>query len=51
MMDTLQALMAHKHWPYIWPCYALALAAFGALAFRAAHNLRKWRAASEKAQS
>ena len=42
MMDALSHLMADRHWPYIWPCYALAVLVFGGLAARAVLRLRHW---------
>lgn len=41
-MSELAALMADRHWPYIWPCYALAIVTFIVLAARAALVLRHW---------
>lgn len=43
MIDALTTLMADRHWPYIWPCYALAVATFAGLAARAALQLRHWK--------
>ncbi|MDX2235804.1 MAG: heme exporter protein CcmD [Hyphomonadaceae bacterium] len=48
MIEALTHLMADRHWPYIWPCYALAVATFVALAVRAALNLRKWEKAARE---
>jgi heme exporter protein D len=47
-MNELTELMAHRHWPFIWPCYALAVAMFVALAVRAMLQLRKWEKAARE---
>lgn len=49
MIEQLHTLMASKHWAYVWPCYALALLAFGGLTVRAVLTLAYWkkRAAAE----
>jgi heme exporter protein D len=47
-MNELAHLMADKHWPYIWPCYALAVVTFVALAVRALMLLRKWERAAKE---
>lgn len=49
MIENLHALMAGKHWAYVWPCYALALFAIGGLTVRAVLTLAYWkkRAAGE----
>jgi hypothetical protein len=46
MSETFAALIAHKHWAYVWPCYVLTAAAFGALAARAVLQLSRWRKAA-----
>jgi hypothetical protein len=51
MSEALVQLMASKHWPYIWPCYALAVATFGALGVRAWLNLRRWEKAAKAAET
>lgn len=43
MNDALAQLMADKHWPYIWPCFALAALVFAGLTTRAATRLRYWK--------
>jgi Heme exporter protein D (CcmD) len=43
MMEALATLMASKHWVYVWPCYALAIATFGGLAVRAVLKLAHWK--------
>lgn len=48
MNEALAQLMADKHWPYIWPCYALAVATFVGLALRAVLALRKWEKAAKE---
>lgn len=42
MSDALAHLMADRHWPYIWPCYALAFVTFAGLSVRAWLQLRYW---------
>lgn len=49
MSAALAHLMADKNWPYIWPCYALAVLTFTGLAIRAVVHLRKWEKAARDA--
>jgi TRAP-type C4-dicarboxylate transport system permease small subunit len=46
MSEALAQLMASKQWPFIWPCYALAVATFAGLALRAVAQLRHWEKAA-----
>ena len=43
MSEALAHLIAHEHWPYVWPCYALAALIFGTLTWRAFARLRYWK--------
>lgn len=47
MNTALNEMMASEHWPYIWPCYALAVAVFVALAVRAVLKLNHWKKRAE----
>lgn len=42
-MTSLNEMMASEHWPYIWPCYVLAVAVFAGLAIRAIVKLDHWK--------
>lgn len=42
-MIALNEMMASEHWPYIWPCYVLAVGVFVALAVRAVVKLDYWK--------
>jgi hypothetical protein len=46
-MTSLNEMMASEHWPYIWPCYVLAVAVFVGLAIRAAAKLNYWKKRAE----
>ncbi len=48
MTEALTQLMADKNWPYIWPCYALAVGTFAVLGVRAVLALRKWEKAAKE---
>jgi hypothetical protein len=48
MNDALRELMASDHWPYVWPCYLLAVLTFTGLAIRAATDLARWSRRAEK---
>lgn len=50
MSEALQTLMASEHWPYVWPCYALAFVTFIGLGMRAALQLRQWKARADQEQ-
>lgn len=50
MTEAFAELTASRHWPYIWPCYALAVAMFAGLAVRAAQQLSKWEKAARDGQ-
>lgn len=43
MNEVLTQLIASKHWPYVWPCYVLAVLTFGGLAARAILELQHWK--------
>ena len=43
MTASLTEMMASAHWPYIWPCYALAIVVFAGLAIRATAKLEYWK--------
>ena len=43
MIEALNTLMATDHWPYIWPCYLLAVLTFAGLAVKAIADLRHWK--------
>jgi hypothetical protein len=43
MNAAINEMMASEHWPYIWPCYVLAIAVFAGLAVRAAVKLDHWK--------
>jgi hypothetical protein len=51
MSEALATLMANDHWPYIWPCYALAAIAFGGLTTRAVLRLQHWKARAEREET
>jgi hypothetical protein len=50
MSEALATLMADRHWPFIWPCYLLAVVTFFALAVRAVLRLRKWEKAARESE-
>ncbi len=43
MSEALSQLMASEHWPYVWPCYLLAVLTFAALTVRALADLSHWK--------
>ncbi|MGE0830712.1 MAG: heme exporter protein CcmD [Hyphomonadaceae bacterium] len=46
----MSANLADPHWAYIWPAYALTMACFIALAWRAFARLRAAKRAAEKGE-
>jgi len=42
----IEEIVTSRHWPFIWPCYALAIAMFVALGVRAIVQLRRWEKAA-----
>lgn len=50
MSEALATLMESRHWPYIWPCYLLAVATFAALGVHAVLQLRKWEKAARESE-
>jgi hypothetical protein len=48
MMDAIATLAAHPHFPYIWPCYALAAVTIAGLSWRARRNLLRWKARADR---
>jgi uncharacterized membrane protein len=48
MSEALTQLMASDHWPYVWPCYVLAVLTFVGLALRALVDLAHWKRRAEK---
>ncbi|KAF0178621.1 MAG: heme exporter protein CcmD [Hyphomonadaceae bacterium] len=43
MSEALTQLMASEHWPYVWPCYLLAVLTFAGLTVRALADLAHWK--------
>lgn len=48
MTEALARLMASDHWPYVWPCYVLAVLTFVGLTVRTLLDLAYWKKRAEK---
>lgn len=46
----IEEIVSSRHWPFVWPCYALAVTMFIALAIRAIAQLRRWEKAARESE-